>query len=116
VTVYQELVLDGLAQLSATRGEQTAAWGGNSDEMTSFVEAVETLFDDSGLSDALLGGPVYSPEIDEALAQLQVALTPIDPYQPLEGLVNDPSLTAARAMAARLLALFKSRAAMGTAN
>jgi len=65
-------VMEGLRELS-DREFQLRAWTGrgNEGEMSSFVEAIETLYTDSGLSDALDGKQVaFDENLDEDLRRL----------------------------------------------
>lgn len=65
-------VVEGLRELS-DREFQLRVWTGRGDEgeMSSFVEAVETLYSDSGLSDALdREQVVFDENLDEDLRRL----------------------------------------------
>lgn len=109
--VYDDLVLSGLAQLAAAPSEQAISWAGLRDgEMASFIEAIETLFDDSGLGDALDRGRVYSRESDDALRSLRRMAILMDDQQPIGQLVEDPNLASIRALAADLLPRIESGA------
>jgi len=103
MTVYKNLVHDGLTQFAMSAPEQVALWGGHTDEQSSFVEAYEALFDDSGLGDSLRRGPVYGPEIDLALRQLRAALDAVNEETHLEILTESAALAEIRSIAARLL-------------
>lgn len=85
---------------------QSRVWTGRgaADEMSSFVECVERLFDDSGLELALEAGePVFGPTIDEELRELGDLLTKIDGAQNPDDLISDPRMRLARERAAVIL-------------
>jgi hypothetical protein len=68
------------------------------------------LFDDSGLGDALnKQEPVFGPEIDEELRDLERLLQRVDAHRQPEDLLRDPFVEKAGEQAATLLASIESR-------
>jgi hypothetical protein len=85
---------------------QRRVWTGRGlpDEMSSFVEAVETVFDDSGLEPDLgLGRPVFGPEVDAKLVALGILLQRIAVDRAPDEIIDDPLMADARQQAAAIL-------------
>ena len=69
-------------------------------EFSSFVEAHEQLFSDSGLGDALDSTEgAFSAEIDERLRKLGVQLRRFDTERAPQEIIDDPEMEPIRAMA-----------------
>jgi hypothetical protein len=84
---------------------QARVWTGRGagDEMSSFVECVERLFDDSGLEQALdAGDSVFGSQIDEQLRALGDLLVKIDSAQAPDELIDDPRMRLVRQRAASI--------------
>jgi len=100
-----DLVMSSLQELSDP-DFQLRAWSGNEPGVVaSFVECVEALLDDSGLSDALSSSVVFSEEVDRNLRELEAELMMIDESQSIHALLRDPGLARAREMAKTILGL-----------
>lgn len=85
---------------------QRRVWTGRGlpHEMSSFVEAVETLFDDSGLEPDLgLGRVVFGSMVDAKLQALGVLLQRIDTDREPDAIIDDPLMADARRQAAVIL-------------
>lgn len=104
-SVAVETVRAGLLEL-ADAEFQRRVWTGRGlpHEMSSFVEAVETLFDDSGLEPDLgLGRPVFGPEVDAKLGILSDLLRRIAVDRTPDELIDDPLMHDVRRQAAAIL-------------
>lgn len=103
IRVISRLVEDGLREL-ADEETQTRLWqAAQGPEISSFTEAIETLWDDSGLASAMDHGVVYSTRIDEQLRQLGSVLHRIDSAAPVKTILANPYLKEARQRARVLL-------------
>jgi len=87
VKFYGERVIEGLTELVE---------GGR----TSFVEAVMSVYEDSGLTDVLDAGVAYDAGIDAALVQLR---TLCDQVLDDQGVSDDPPPAAVRTLAGEVL-------------
>ncbi|BAV64627.1 hypothetical protein [Sphingobium cloacae] len=95
----------------ASESEQARLWlstGKNGAEVSSFVEAQEQLFTDTGLGDELeKRRPVFSDAIDDQLRFFSDMLSNIDSNRtPLE-IIHDDRMSEVRAAAQRLLTLIE---------
>jgi hypothetical protein len=107
--VYHDLVTSSLEELT-DRDFHERLWFGKIPGMVgSYVEAVEGLFTDSGLSDALKEGPVYSAEIDDLFGVLSKQLRAVDEDQYLPELIADPAFARARETAQSIRDALASR-------
>jgi hypothetical protein len=85
---------------------QSRVWTGRGgrDEMSSFVECVERLYDDSGLELALdADEPVFGTAIDDQLRELGNLVGKIDADQSPEELIASPRMRMARERAGAIL-------------
>lgn len=109
--VNRKLVLDALLELTDAQA-QRRRWlsdGRESKEVSSFVEAVERLFSDSGLSSALKKGTAgFGREFDDILAQLDAQLDKIDDSKAPEEILNHPALPRIRELAGKAMRLLHS--------
>jgi hypothetical protein len=97
-------VRSGLAELADAEYQRRVWFGRDSNEMSSFTEAVATLFDDSGLGDALdSGAPIYGLDVDEALRELSALVGNVDVERAPVDVVDDPAMPAVRSLAATIL-------------
>jgi hypothetical protein len=104
-SVALETVRAGLREL-ADAAFQRRVWTGRGapDEMSSFEEAVSTLFDDSGLEpDLEQGRTVFGPDVDGELRALRDLLQRIDPFRDPDDIIDDPLMQDARDRAAAIL-------------
>lgn len=86
---WQQMVLDTLYELSDASFQERAWLHCSDDEVSSPTETVNQLFDDSGLSELLERGIVFSENADSALKQLSQLIDTIDFEQPIEVLLVD---------------------------
>lgn len=78
--------------------------GSNNEDVSSFVEAVEQLFTDTGLWDCLLRGETgFGEEAEIHLSSLNALLKKIDARQAPMGIIDDPKMEQVRALAKRIL-------------
>ena len=83
--------------------------GSNGSLVSSFTEALEHLFDDSGLGHALEAGKAgLGIEAEAALVELEKALRKVDDDHGPEKTIDDPTMVKVRAIATRLLDLIPS--------
>ena len=79
------------------------------DEMSSFVECVSRLYDDSGLDLALeRDQTIYGSEIDDDLEALGVLVADIDSSKSPHEIIMDPLMSDARDLAASILQAWSS--------
>jgi hypothetical protein len=105
MAVYTEAVRDALAELADAEYQQRV-WTGESakNEMSSFDEAVERLFGDSGLGLALeRTDPVYGAQIDEELRRLDHLVVRMDGARTPSEILRDPLLSEVRTLASEIL-------------
>jgi hypothetical protein len=104
IRVIDELVEQALREL-ADQAMQTRLWLASSGpEIASLDECQCTLFDDSGLGDALdKAHVVYAPQVDDHLRELRLVLHRIDHNRPPQHVLDDEFLHEARARAQGLL-------------
>lgn len=103
-TINNEMIVEGLRELS-NKDLQKKLWLSNgSADVSSFVEVVEHLFTDSGLSDALNEEDTGLPrEIEKDIKELAKSLDSIDGNrQPIE-IIEDTKMSDIRRRVARLL-------------
>lgn len=108
--IYTNIVIGGLRDLADT-DFQHRVWPGHSpSEMSSFVECVEQIFDDSGLDAAMRRMTVFDQEIDALLVDLGDLTDSVDDSQPTNVLLEDPNLRRCRELAAKILTMIGERA------
>jgi hypothetical protein len=104
VRVLDELVRSGLAELADLAFQERVWAGEGGSEMSSFTEAVATLFVDSGLDLAYeRDESVYGPALDQSLQKLSGIVGKIDGMRPPREVITDPLMGRARALAADIL-------------
>lgn len=102
--IVDELIEDALRELADEERQRTLWLSTGPPEVSSFVECMSRLWDDSGLATAMeQPGFVYDKEIDEELHRLDSVLGHVDADQPVDRLLTDPYLMEARGMAQALL-------------
>ena len=109
--IDRQSVHDALRELS-DRELQRRLWlsdGSGDSEVSSFAEAVEQLFTDTGLADSLhAGGTGLGAEADAALGELKMAVRKVGArHGPLQT-IDDPAMAKVRTIASRLLGLLAS--------
>jgi hypothetical protein len=103
------LIIECLRELS-DRAAQRRLWlSTGQGDVSSFTEAIEQLFTDSGLEGALqkhgtgLGGPA-----EDALSRLESALARVDRKMAPDRLIDSPQMDAVRQLASTALALIEA--------
>lgn len=77
-------------------------------EVSSFVEAIEGLFTDSALGDALDSNTTgYSQETESKLRELEKQLGKVDSHGGPMKVINDPAMPRVRELAAKILPLIE---------
>ena len=70
--IGKEMIFESLRELGDQKSQTRLWFRGNSNEQSSFMEAVESLYTDSGLGDELdKGRIVFSEEVDGKLTELR---------------------------------------------
>ncbi|MFD0484989.1 hypothetical protein ACFQ46_20545 [Kineococcus sp. GCM10028916] len=103
---------EGLLELS-DEAFQRRVWTNSAgdDVMSSLVECLASVFDDSGLTDALDRGDVgFNDDLGASLRRLDSITAAIDQRAPVEQLLDDPALRRAREEAAHTLRLLDESA------
>jgi flagellar biosynthesis/type III secretory pathway chaperone len=108
----RNLILGCLRELS-DRNIQEELWMGKvPSQQSSFVEAVEGLFTDSGLSDKLEAGQTgFSARAESALRELEQQLLRVCTRCGPANLINDAAMPKIRCLAAEVLELLKTEQA-----
>jgi hypothetical protein len=96
--------LDGLKELGDESYQKRVWCGGGGAEMSSFTEAVCTLFDDSGLAIALEKQHriLFSLKLDEDIRKLRSVIKSIDGFKSQEEIVEDPKMKTVRILAKQI--------------
>jgi hypothetical protein len=104
-------VIDALEELSDV-ALQRRRWNTNDHgEMSSFWEAQEGLFDDSGLGDEIEKGQSgLSSEILQSLEALSKALPKVDAHRTPDEIIDSPAMCQVRELAVTVLQLFRAEA------
>jgi hypothetical protein len=103
--VNAPLVRSALAEL-ADETYQRRVWTGQSGgrEIASFIECVESLFDDSGLGDALeRNEETYGSAISDNLESIHALLGRIDGQRSSDEIILDPLMLRVRSLASTIL-------------
>lgn len=102
--VLHSVVREALRELSDEDYQRRVWLAESGPEVGSLTEAVEHLFDDSGLGDALEeSSTTYLPDTDSALSELEFLLRQMDDSQPPAVILSDPRLRRVRELAATAL-------------
>jgi len=104
-----ELIVSGLQQL-ASRELQESLWLSDRTP-ASFIEAVEQVFDDSALGDALEKGQTgYSKEIEDRFRELDLLLSKVKDDRSEDAIIADPAMAVIREKAATILRMIEASA------
>lgn len=98
---WKQMVLDSLEELSDASFQDRAWIRRDGPEISSPSEAVNQLFDDSGLSDLLENGVVFSAQADLTLRQLSKYVDALDFEQSAEALLDDVRWSKVRELASQ---------------
>lgn len=102
------LIIECLKELSDAAIQERLWTGRSQHEQSSFVEAVEGLFTDTGLGDALHAGKTgVSAEAELKLRELEKLLSKVRTQDGPMKVINDPAMPQVRALAADVLALIE---------
>jgi hypothetical protein len=115
--VQLKSAIDALEELGDAE-IQRRRWNWNAQgEMSSFVEAVESLFDDSGLGDELeKGRSGLAAGTVATLTSLSTALENIDSNRSPNDIIDDPAMGTVRKLANDALRLLRSEASYRTSG
>ena len=104
IHVYNEIVEECLQEFADEEAHGVLWRSDGKSDVSSFIECSCRLWDDSGLGDAMeKPGVIYSKDIDDKLRRLHIVLRKVDYRQPVDNVLQDPNLRAARGMAGALL-------------
>lgn len=104
--VIRPTVVGALRELSDREFQQRVWLGSSQSEVSSFVETVCELYNDSGLDKALDNREtVFSDEIDTRLRELRTAISKIDSSGSAARTIEDPHMPIVHKWAAELLRL-----------
>ncbi len=106
----RHLILECLKELS-DRPFQESLWMGKiPSKQSSFTEAVEGLFTDSGLGDELSKGKTgFSEEAESKLRELEQQLSKVHRKGGPASVINDPAMPRVRDLAAHVLELLEHK-------
>lgn len=114
-TIDSQSVYDALCELSSA-DDQKRLWlstGADNTDVSSFSEAVEQLYTDTGLSDALvLGNSGFPPHLIDCFKRLETLLKSVENrYGPLRT-IDDPAMIKVRELAGKMLQMLAGESAM----
>lgn len=106
--ISEDILIRAL-EILASEARQRYTWFPNAQgDMSSFIEAVNNVFDDASITDALEDNQIiYDRKVTQALRELDDAVDPVDEYRGEEEIINDPLMQVVREKAARVLELIK---------
>jgi hypothetical protein len=84
---WHEMVIQSLEELSDLDFQEKVWVRGEGNMVSSFTEAVNSLYDDSGLNTLMKDGLVFSSKADQALNELHEYLKTFSPGQPAKSLI-----------------------------
>jgi hypothetical protein len=106
-TVNKKMIVEGLRELS-DRAEQRRLWLSTGGEVSSFTEAVEGLYTDSGLTFALERRTTgLGTMAEDALLDLSAALRKVDRRLDPETLIETEAMARVRRLAESALSLLE---------
>ncbi|MEN3951236.1 hypothetical protein [Iodidimonas sp. SYSU 1G8] len=105
----KEMIVESLREL-ASRQLQEARWlSDGSSDISSFTEAVEQLFTDSGLGDSLQKRETgFSHSVEDELRELDAMLSKIDSDRAPNEIIADPKMGPIREKSGRILEIMRS--------
>jgi hypothetical protein len=111
-TIDLQSVCDALRELSSVE-QQKRLWtstGASNSEVSSFVEVVEQLYTDTGLSTSLAEGTTgFSEDVDKLLIRLASMLKQVDVKNGPWRTIEDPAMIAVRETAGKILGIVTQR-------
>lgn len=106
--INRDLIVECLRELSDLKLQRELWLSSGGDRVSSFVEAVEQLFTDSGLGDELESSATgLGSEAERALALLEKQLAKVNRRQSVLDMLNDPAMQCVRELAYEILKLLK---------
>jgi len=116
-TIDRRSVCDALRELGSI-DEQNRLWlssGANGAEVSSFAEAVEQLYTDTGLAEALeCGRTGMSQELNERFRKLSQILKTVNHRHGPSCTIDDPAMTDVRLLANKILQVLEYESATTT--
>ncbi len=107
--VYKENVIAALRKLTDSDFQKQAWLASSGPMVSSFIEDVCQLFDDTGLGDAFRSGQsVFGEKADQALHELSDIIDKVNYKVPPQELLDDPLVQKVREKAAEALQLIQS--------
>jgi hypothetical protein len=109
--VYKTNVVEALQELTDYAFQKKAWLASSGPVVSSFMEDICILFDDTGLGHAFdQGEVVFGKDIDQALRELRDAIHKVDQRLPPQILLDNPLVQIVREKAAHVLKLIKKGA------
>lgn len=103
MTAHRDVIVEALIELADASYQQRVWAADDPNEMLSFVECIERLFDDSGLAIALSHGSAFGPPVDEQMRALGQLVDSVDAGQPVGQPLQDPAQAECRRLAGAIL-------------
>jgi hypothetical protein len=108
-SINHAVIIECLKELSNRQRQEKLWMSSGPPEVSSFVEAVEGLFTDSGLGDALSSNATgFSQGAESKLRELEKQLKKVDSHGGPMKVINDPAMPRIREMAAEILSLIEN--------
>ena len=105
----QKLVIECLHELNDRQLQERLWMAKDSSKQSSFVEAVEGLFTDSGLGDGLAVGKTgFSKEVESEIRKLEIQLSKVR-SRDARAVIDDPAMQKVRDLAASVLKLLNHK-------
>ena len=109
ISVNRELIIERLVELADEQRQKELWLASGGAQVSSFVEAVCGLFDDSALSDALdSSGTEYGSVVDSRFLELGRLLDAIDYRRTPADLIDDPRMRDVRRVANEIVSMIGS--------
>lgn len=108
--INRNLIVECLRELSDQKFQQEVWLSTGGEKVSSFAEAVEQLFTDSGLGDELEKGTTgLGREVEDNLMLLDQELSKINRKQHASEIIKDPKMENVRNIAAKVLLLLEGK-------
>ncbi len=109
--IYKSILVSALREL-ADQNYQERIWLNTGDKpifTLSFTEAVNNVFDDALVMEALQAKRIiFDTHVTQTLRELHEATSAIDEFRPEEAIISDPLMKIVREKAAQALALIRA--------
>lgn len=104
----KEMIADSLSELANEHLQRERWLSDGSSEMSSFIEAVEQLYTDSGLEDALeKGNSGYTKQVEALLVELSNLVAKVNGNRAPTEVIDDPRMIQVREKSSEILSLIK---------